>query len=125
MQVWTGLGNPGAQYAMHRHNVGFMALDAIAEVHGFAAPAKKFQGWLQEGRVGAEKVLPGESAEGNGNRRRRSDNRLRGSQDERGPTGFAGVVRGGRQAPLPRPSPRTRRATRSSTALTSLGSSSS
>lgn len=57
MQLWVGLGNPGAQYAMHRHNVGFMAIDAIGEVHGFAPPAKKFQGWLQEGRIGAEKVL--------------------------------------------------------------------
>ena len=40
MQLWVGLGNPGAQYAMHRHNVGFMAVDAIAEVHGFDPPKK-------------------------------------------------------------------------------------
>jgi PTH1 family peptidyl-tRNA hydrolase len=42
---------------MHRHNVGFMAVDAIAEVRGFGPVKKAFQGWTQEGRVGAEKVL--------------------------------------------------------------------
>ena len=57
MQIWAGLGNPGALYAMHRHNAGFMAVDAIAEVHGFGPVKKAFQGWTQEGRIGGEKIL--------------------------------------------------------------------
>lgn len=57
VQLWVGLGNPGPQYAMHRHNVGFMALDTIAEVYGFGPEQKKFQGWLREGRIGPEKIL--------------------------------------------------------------------
>ena len=57
MQLWVGLGNPGPKHAMERHNVGFMAADVIADMHRFGPVQKKFQGWLQEGRIGGEKVL--------------------------------------------------------------------
>ena len=57
VQIWVGLGNPGAQYAMHRHNVGFMAVDAIAEMHDFEPPKKAFHGWAQQGRIGSTRVL--------------------------------------------------------------------
>ncbi len=57
MQIWAGLGNPGTQYALHRHNVGFMAADAIAEIHDFGPWQKKFRSLASEGRVGPERIL--------------------------------------------------------------------
>ena len=57
MQIWVGLGNPGAKYALHRHNVGMMAADIISEVHGFGPWQKKFRSLVAEGRVGRQKVL--------------------------------------------------------------------
>ncbi len=57
MQLFVGLGNPGAKYAGNRHNIGFMALDRIAEDYNFAPWKGKFQGSLTEGRLGREKVF--------------------------------------------------------------------
>jgi PTH1 family peptidyl-tRNA hydrolase len=57
MQIWVGLGNPGAQYAMQRHNVGFMVADIIAEVHGFGPWQKKFRSLISEGRLGRHRIL--------------------------------------------------------------------
>lgn len=53
----AGLGNPGAEYARHRHNVGFMAVDAIAERHKFAPWRARFHGRATEGTLGGRKVL--------------------------------------------------------------------
>lgn len=57
MRLFVGLGNPGAKYAQNRHNIGFMALDAIASAHGFGPWRAKFQGSVSEGMLGGEKVI--------------------------------------------------------------------
>ena len=56
MKLFAGLGNPGAQYALHRHNIGFMAVDAISALYGFGAWKTRFQGLASEGRIGDHKV---------------------------------------------------------------------
>ncbi|MCC2688159.1 MAG: aminoacyl-tRNA hydrolase [Rhizobiaceae bacterium] len=57
MLLFAGLGNPGAKYAGYRHNVGFMAADAIHRRHSLSPWSKKFQALFAEGRIGGEKVM--------------------------------------------------------------------
>jgi PTH1 family peptidyl-tRNA hydrolase len=57
MKLFVGLGNPGADYARHRHNIGYMAVDRIAADHGFGPWKRAFQGLVSEGRLGAGKVV--------------------------------------------------------------------
>ncbi len=57
MKLFVGLGNPGPKYAGNRHNIGFMALDRMAEDHGFAPWRGKFQAQVSEGKFGSEKVI--------------------------------------------------------------------
>jgi PTH1 family peptidyl-tRNA hydrolase len=57
MKLFVGLGNPGEKYAKNRHNIGFMAVERIAERHGFGPWKKKFKGYAADGEIGGEKVL--------------------------------------------------------------------
>jgi peptidyl-tRNA hydrolase, PTH1 family len=57
MLLLVGLGNPGPKYAGNRHNIGFMAVDAIARAHGFGPWKKKFQGELAEGHIDGVRAL--------------------------------------------------------------------
>jgi peptidyl-tRNA hydrolase, PTH1 family len=57
MLLLVGLGNPGREYARHRHNIGFIAVDAIAKRHGFAPWRPRFDGETAEGQVDAVRVL--------------------------------------------------------------------
>ena len=57
MFVIAGLGNPGLSYRKTRHNIGFMALDVIAERIGVKIKDKKFSGLLGEGELAGEQVI--------------------------------------------------------------------
>jgi peptidyl-tRNA hydrolase, PTH1 family len=56
MLVIAGLGNPGTQYARNRHNIGFMAVDAIAERGRFGPFRARHQGLTADGLIGDERV---------------------------------------------------------------------
>ena len=57
MLLLVGLGNPGARHAGNRHNIGFMAVDAIAKRHGFPPWRRRFHGVATEASLGAQRVL--------------------------------------------------------------------
>ena len=57
MRLFVGLGNPGARYAGNRHNIGFMAVSRLAEVHRASPWRSKFQGEIAEVRFGSDKLI--------------------------------------------------------------------
>ena len=57
MKLFVGLGNPGRGYAVNRHNVGFMAIDRIASVHGMANWRKRFHGQAVDGMINGQKIV--------------------------------------------------------------------
>lgn len=57
MLLLVGLGNPGPKYEKNRHNIGFMAVDAIVRRHSFSPYRARFQSLVAEGKLGGDKVL--------------------------------------------------------------------
>ena len=57
MMIIAGLGNPGAKYAQNRHNIGFMAVDAMASLYRFDSWRGQFKAETAQGTIAGHKVL--------------------------------------------------------------------
>jgi peptidyl-tRNA hydrolase, PTH1 family len=57
MILIAGLGNPGSRYAANRHNIGFMAAEAIARRHGLGSWRRRFQGETADGMIGNARAV--------------------------------------------------------------------
>ena len=57
MKLIAGLGNPGAEYANTKHNVGFMLIDALAEHLNASTWKENFSSSVAEARIGGEKFF--------------------------------------------------------------------
>jgi peptidyl-tRNA hydrolase, PTH1 family len=57
MLLFVGLGNPGPKHAGNRHNIGFMAVQAIARRHELSPWRRRFQGVAVEGNIANERIL--------------------------------------------------------------------
>jgi PTH1 family peptidyl-tRNA hydrolase len=57
MLLFVGLGNPGARHARNRHNIGFMAVEAVARRYAFAPFRARFQSRVSEGQIAGERIV--------------------------------------------------------------------
>ena len=62
MKLWVGLGNPGTAYAQNRHNIGFMAVDRLADAFSFSAWKHAGNAASCSGMIGSAENHPAQAA---------------------------------------------------------------